>query len=443
MEHNKETRFETISIGPGISYHYLTDDRWKTLSIDVFCKVPISRETVTSIALVPRLAKRGTVGLPALRDISRQLEEMYGAGMGADATKIGPVQVIRFGIDMPSPDYVDSNLLGSKDGLNLAKAMSFVWELATRPYLVNGAYPEDRFETEREEHRRDILGIINNRARYATVRLVEVVSQGEPSGLPAWGVLEDLDDLNPRGTWVTWAGALASSPISIYAVGKGVRELGEILQRTSLEFPFSRFFSVQGHRTNIAPPPLPETTLYQEDFLPGEQTVLCMALSGGITEGHPDFPALIFYDGILGGFPHSKMFRNVREREQLAYFADTSLNSWRGMVIAVAGIADEDKERAQDVIMEQVEAMKNGDISDEEMDNTRAGLLRRYRSESDSQGALIRRFLTQEIMGGPATEAELVSRIMKVTKDDVVRVAEEVQLKAVYALRAKEGIHRE
>ncbi len=338
---------------------------------------------------------------------------------------------------------IDPHLLGSSDGLNLGKAMSFIWELATKPHLVNGAYPEDRFDMEREEHRRDIVGIINNRARFATVRLAEVISQGEPSGLPAWGVLQDLEDLNPRGTWVTWAGALASSPVSIYAVGQGVKELGEILQRSSLEFPFPRLPDGHMHRTFLKPPPTPEEVLYQEDFLPGEQTVLCMALSAGITEGDPDFPALIFYEGILGGFPHSKMFRNVREREHLAYFADTSLNSWRGMVIAAAGVADEDRERAQDLIMEQATDMMKGDISDEELDNTRAGLLRRYRSESDSQGALIRRFLTQEIMGGPATEDELVSRIMRVTKDDVVRVAEKVQLKAVYALRAKEGTDRE
>jgi predicted Zn-dependent peptidase len=438
LKHSKEMRFETLELGPGIEYRYLTDDRWKSLSIDMFCKIPIEREIVTGIGMVPRLARRGTEDLPTLRDIAMRLEEMYGAGMGADATKIGPVQVIRFGINMPSPDYIDPLLLEG-NGPSLGKAMSLVWDMATRPYLVNGAYPEDRFEMEREEHRRDILGIINNRARYAAMRLVEVISGDSPTGLPSWGVLDDLNKLNPRGTWVTWAGALVSCPISIYAVGQGVKELGEILQKTSLEFPFPRLVDGYRPRVDLKAPPAPEEIVHEEDFLPGEQTVLCMALHTEITEGHPDFPALIFFEGILGGFPHSKMFRNVREQEHLAYFADTSLNSWRGMVLAAAGVADEDRERCRDLVMEQVESMKKGDISDEEMDNTRTGLLRRYRSQSDSRGALIRRFLSQEIMGGPATEEELVSRIMKVTKDDVVRVAGMTRLTAVYALRAKGG----
>ncbi len=438
MNPKQEKRFESLELGPGLTYRYLVDDRWKTLSIDIFCKVPIARKTVTGVALVPRLAKRGIAGLPGLRDISRRLESMYGAGVGADTTKIGPVQVARFGIDLPSPDFIDPGILGDDDGLSLAKAMSFIWSLATKPYLEHGAYPKDRFEMEREEHRRDILGIINNRTRYATVRLMEIISGGSPDGLPGWGKIEDLDGLDPKETWLSWAKLLSEVPICIYAVGQGVRELGEILERVSLEFPLGRVAGANDAAL-LTPSAMPDATIEVEDFLSGEQTVLCMAFATGIREGHPDFPALILYDGILGGFPHSKLFRNVREKEQICYFADSSLNAWRGLVVAVAGVSDPDKDRAKDLILAQAAAMKAGDISDEEMDSTRAGLLRRYRSESDSQGALVRRLLTAEITGGPASEEDLVSRVVKVTKEDVARVAGQVQLKAVYSLRAKEG----
>lgn len=439
--HEVGDHFKTIELERGITYRYLPHSKWKMLSIDVFCRIPLKRETVTQVALIPRLMRRGTVRYPTLRDLSRYLEGLYGASMGADANKIGPEQVVRFGIDLPSPAFLGfgspEGSAGDLEGLNLAKAMSFIWEVATEPYLVGGAFPWERFETEREEHRRDILSLINDRPRYATIRLVEELSRGSDGGLPSWGVLEDLPGLDPQKVWETWTGLLSSSPISIYVIGEGAHELGEILERVHLRFPKPR---QEDHVFHVQPPPPepPARVLEIEESLPGEQTQVCQAFHLGITENHPELPAAMVFDGILGGFPHSKLFVNVREKNSLAYFASSSFNSWRGMVLTAAGVHDDVRHRVRDLVTAQVEAMKRGEISDEELDNTKAGLLRRLRSESDSQSALVRRRLTREIMGGMASPEELVERILRVTKDDVVSVAENAELKAVYMLRAKD-----
>ena len=439
--HEVGDQFKTIELERGITYRYLPHSKWKMLSIDVFCRIPLKRETVTQVALIPRLMRRGTVRYPTLRDLSRYLEGLYGASMGADANKIGPEQVVRFGIDLPSPAFLGfgspEGSAGDLEGLNLAKAMSFIWEVATEPYLVGGAFPWERFETEREEHRRDILSLINDRPRYATIRLVEELSRGSDGGLPSWGVLEDLPGLDPQKVWETWTGLLSSSPISIYVIGEGAHELGEILERVHLRFPKPR---QEDHAFHVQPPPPepPARVLEIEESLPGEQTQVCQAFHLGITENHPELPAAMVFDGILGGFPHSKLFVNVREKNSLAYFASSSFNSWRGMVLTAAGVHDDVRHRVRDLVTAQVEAMKRGEISDEELDNTKAGLLRRLRSESDSQSALVRRRLTREIMGGMASPEELVERILRVTKDDVVSVAENAELKAVYMLRAKD-----
>jgi len=439
--HEVGDHFKTVEIEKGITYRYLPHSKWKTLSIDVFCRVPLKRETVTQVALIPRLMRRGTRSYPTLRDISRYLEGLYGASMGADANKIGPEQVVRFGIDLPSPAFLSYGPPGGSDGdfesLNLAKAMSFIWEVATEPYLEGGAFPKDRFETEREEHRRDILSLRNDRPRYATIRIVEELSRGSDGGLPSWGVLDDLPELDSHKIWETWTGVLSSSPISIYVIGERAEELGDILGRVRLRFPKPRQEDHVFH-TKTAPPKPPASLLEIEESLPGEQTQVCQAFHIGITENHPQLAAAIVFDGILGGFPHSKLFVNVREKNSMAYFASSSFNSWRGIVLTAAGVDDRLRHRARDLITAQVEAMKRGEITDEELDNTKIGLVRRLRSESDSQSALVRRRLTREIMGGMASPEELVERILRVTKDDVVSVAENAQLKAVYMLRAKD-----
>lgn len=424
---DRENSFATVRVGPGILYHYLPVTRWKTLSIDVVCMAPLRRDTVTELAVVPRLAKRGTAKFPSLMDLARHLDGMYGASLSADTSKIGPAQVVRFGLDVPS-----------LPGQSLGKAMALIWDLAAYPYLENGGYPRDRFDTEREEQERDILSIINNRPRYASIRLIEEISKGNDSSLPAWGVLSDLPGLDPLKTWDTWQNVLAGCNVSIYAIGDGAKELAGILERASLEFPRGRSDD-SGRPLDAAAPPIPTDPVDAEESLPGEQTVLCMAFHTGVTESDPRLPTATVYDGILGGFTHSKLFANVREKHMMAYFADSALNSWRGLVTATAGIMDENRDRVIELVKEQVDALKKGEISDAEMDNTKAGLIRRYRAESDMQSALVRRFLTREIMGGPATEDELVSRVRAVTKDDVVTLAQDVKYIGSFALRATQS----
>jgi predicted Zn-dependent peptidase len=108
------------------------------------------------------------------------------------------------------------------------------------------------------------------------------------------------------------------------------------------------------------------------------------------------------------------------------------------LVIATSGISDDDRAEVEDLIVGQVEAMKQGHISDEEMESTRRGLVRRLMTEGDSQTALVMRSLSHEILGGMATPRALADAILKVTKDDVVEVASKMELKAVHTLRAKE-----
>ena len=172
----------------------------------------------------------------------------------------------------------------------------------------------------------------------------------------------------------------------------------------------------------LKPPVTPEEVVRVEEGFPGRQTVISMAFDTGVSPKDPEFPVLLFLDGLLGGFPHSKIFSVVREKENLAYFADTIVDAWRGLVIAIAGISDRDKDRVEDLIASQMDVLRHGDISDEEMDNTRKGLIRRLRTEADYQGTIINRMLNHEILGGARTGEEIVGDVSKVTKDDVIDV---------------------
>ena len=274
--------------------------------------------------------------------------------MGTDTSKVGPEQVVRFGIDLPSPGFLglESRDGGDRDleGVNLAKAMSFIWEVATDPYLDEGAFPKDRFETEREEQRRDILSMRKDRKRYATDRLVEEISKGSQRSA-SWESWRTCG-AGHRRTWRRGRKCFHRLP-SAYMHRRRSPELGISLpESASGSQRKSGGRRSDGQETSSPEPP--EALIDVEDFLPGEQTQLCQAFHIGVTENHPLLPAAMVFDGILGGFPHSKLFVNIREKNSLAYFASSSLNSWRGLVLTTAGIADEVRHRVRDLVIAEV-----------------------------------------------------------------------------------------
>jgi len=332
---------------------------------------------------------------------------------------------------------LNSAKFGEALGSIEAKTWSFLWDIVGNPYLENEAYPERTFEVEREDHRRDIIGLINNPPSYAVVRLIEEISRGDRRGLPPWGSLERLASADPAVTWNVWKETLSTCPISIYAIGEGADKVGEIVSRNGITFPAGRLREIVDISEELKPPVTPEEVVRVEEGFPGRQTVISMAFDTGVSPKDPEFPVLLFLDGLLGGFPHSKIFSVVREKENLAYFADTIVDAWRGLVIAIAGISDRDKDRVEDLIASQMDVLRHGDISDEEMDNTRKGLIRRLRTEADYQGTIINRMLNHEILGGARTGEEIVGDVSKVTKDDVISLANKTELKAVYVLRAE------
>nr|MBO2469768.1 insulinase family protein [Bacillota bacterium] len=147
------------------------------------------------------------------------------------------------------------------------------------------------------------------------------------------------------------------------------------------------------------------------------------------------YPALLVYNGVLGGFPHSKLFVNVREKASLAYYAASRLESHKGILMIFSGIAVENFEKALAIIEEQLAMLRRGEITEDELQRTKVSLANQYRELLDNPRQLIDFAYHSVLAGRPITVDGLIEGIMGVTRDDVVRIAEGVAVDTVYFLR--------
>ena len=163
-----------------------------------------------------------------------------------------------------------------------------------------------------------------------------------------------------------------------------------------------------------------------------EQGKVVLGCRTGITWGHPDAFPLMVYNGLLGSFPHSKLFANVRERDGLAYAVHSSVDAVKGLLFITAGIDPAKYARCVEVIREQIADVAAGRWTDDEWNKTMRTLLDRVRSREDSPGSKIGSFLEMEPSSAPMTPAQAGAALAKVTREDVLRAAARVKPDTIY-----------
>jgi predicted Zn-dependent peptidase len=149
-----------------------------------------------------------------------------------------------------------------------------------------------------------------------------------------------------------------------------------------------------------------------------------------------DYYSLLVGNGILGGFSHSKLFLNVRERASLAYYVGSSIEGSKGLLTISAGISGAKQEQAVQIIKEQVQEMQAGRISSKELDQTKRGLISSINGMNDNPSGLIDRNIIGIVHNELRTIDEVVQAISEVNLDSVVKAMEKVQLDTVYILRS-------
>jgi predicted Zn-dependent peptidase len=162
--------------------------------------------------------------------------------------------------------------------------------------------------------------------------------------------------------------------------------------------------------------------------------------TGGITAGHPDYPALLVCNAMYGGTTNSKLFMNVREKLSLCYFASSMMDKLKGLLVVSSGVEFAKFQVARDEILAQLEAVRQGEFTQEELAAAKQALTGSLRACLDSQGRLEDHWTGQAVSGGEMVGPEaLIGPVERVTAEDVCRAAQAVQLDTVYYLTGKEG----
>ena len=418
----------------GIKLHTINTNKFKTNLIAMFLSIPLKREDVTKNSLLASVLRRGCEKYKTQEEISKKLEEMYGAEFNCGLDKLGKNHVLKFYIESINDEFLPQN------GENMLKqSIEILSEILFNPLTQNGEFNEEYINQEKENVKQIIEAKKDNKARYALFRCVEEMYKDKPQGLYKYGYVEDLENINAQNLYEYYLNLIDTCKIDIFVSGK--------LENIDVESLIEEDESLSKLKDrepeyNINKPE-PKNKIEQANKVEEKLDVTQGKLVIGydVEASKEDIENKKFryigmlYNAILGGTATSKLFQNVREKASLAYTASSSFSYYTGNIFVNAGIEIENFEKATDIIKEQIEAMKQGDFTAEDLQNAKKVIVSNIAGISDEQDTEIIYFLGQELSGNNVSLEQYAEFVQDINKNEIEDFAKKVNINTIYFLR--------
>ena len=414
-----------IEIKQGITFHKIQTNKFKTNLFAIFLTIPLNRETVTKNALITSILRRGSKNLPSQEQISKKLEEMYGAGFDCGIEKTGNYHTIKFYLELINDQY-----LPKKEDLS-SKAIEMLLSIAFNPYTEDGAFKEEYVEQEKENLKQIIEGKIDNKGSYALERCLEEMYKNKPYGLYKYGYIEDLSKITAKELYKYYLEMIQNCKIDIFASGELQENTEQIIKENEdIKKLQERKFEIQ---TDDQKEEIKEPKVINES-MDVTQGKLVIGLDILLNKENLSYITMV-YNTILGVGANSKLFQNVREKASLAYTCGSNYIKRKQIIVVRAGIEIENYNKALEIINTQLEDMKNGKFTDEDIQSAKNLIFATINNIEEEQDTEISYYFGQELAKKDVTIEEYKNKIEQVTKEQIQEVANSIKTNTIYFLK--------
>ena len=416
---------------PGVWLRTVHTDKFKSAYLSLTLMTQLNRENASANALLPRVLRRGTMVHPDMESLSAALDELYGGAVEPVVRKKGESQCVGF-----LASFLDNAYALNGEDI-LSGAAELLGEMLLNPLTRDGVFDPDYVEGEKANLIDELRGQINDKRIYATRRLTQLMCREESFGADKLGQEDKVAAITPESLWARYQKLLSSAQIEVYYSGSADPErVREIMERVFSNLPVSQEREEPECEVRIHAEQEPNVI---EEVMDVNQGKLAMGWrTGGITVWEEECPALVLCSAVFGGTSMSKLFMNVRERLSLCYYASSALEKQKGLMIVSSGIEFQNYETAKREILAQLEDVKAGKITDDELEGARRILINQYRSIEDEQGRMEEYWLGQAAAGTEDDPGTLAARLETVTGEQIAQVARKLELDTVYFLKGKE-----
>ncbi|MBQ7353370.1 MAG: insulinase family protein [Clostridia bacterium] len=418
---------KSIEISDNVYLRHIKTNKFKTNYISFDFIAPLERERAHLNSMLPLILMRATKKYPSQSEINKRLQCLYSGNISASVTAFGQYQCFGMKMNMLNDRF-------SKDVSITNGMVDLLCEMLFNPYLVNGAFDEKYTDDKKNDLIDTVESLKNSKGSYAIKRLKEEMCKNEVFSISKYGEIENIKKITKESLYNAYKEALSIYPIEIYAVGD--MDIDAIASKLKQYFK-----SIKRNPIRV-----PEIELIKEakeikqvtEVEKINQARLVLGFRTGYDYKENKYHIVQLFNEILGGSPTSKLFLNVREKMSLCYSCRSIVNQKDGLMIISAGIEAKNREIAEKAIINQLEAIKNGNITEEEFSSAKKSIINGYISISDSASSEHAWSFYRSLCGINTTPQLESEKIKNTTIEQIKEFANRITLDTVYFLKGEE-----
>ncbi|MBR6996736.1 MAG: insulinase family protein [Ruminococcus sp.] len=416
--------YKRSELGDNIGFTTIIDEKFKTCSLAVFFLTELSDDTAAVNTLATSILSTSSSRYRSYAALTEKLSELYGAGLGSAARKKGNAQILSL-----KASWLDSRY--AIDGEDIGGEMRELFkDCLFSPNAENGAFDEDSFAIAKKDLLDRIDSELNQKRGYALSQAAKIAYRGEPAECTGYGSKEAALSATPEDAFRAYCELMKTAQIEIYYVTP--REDDSFAEMFRSSFGSTercpKAVKVRDHS-----PLKPEVETFSEEF----DVSQCKAVMAFKTDSD-DIYALKMLSLIYGELPFSKLFLNVREKMSLCYYCTSHSVSAKGSFFVDCGVERSNIEKAKAEIMAQLEEIKQGNITDMEMEGSLMALDNAVLQVGDTPSSYIGWYFDCFCDGETITPEEHFRRFTEVTRERIVEAAKSLKPDSIYLMLNKE-----
>lgn len=410
------------NICEGVSFNSIVDTRFKISRISASLAVPLNKKTAAANALLSCVLTRSCKKYPDFTSLSRKLDSLYGAALYPSVRRFGDFQLITISAAGLDDRY-------SLNGESVSSGLTdLLCSIIFEPNLTDGHFSEEDVEQERRQLIENIKAEFNDKRTYAINRCTETMCKNEPFAIGRFGTQEDVAALTQESIMNAWKQLLDNSRVELAMLGSAEPE--NAFQE------FKKYFEdkprkAAGSTTVINNVPEVRHITETEELA---QSKLVMGFRAAYPENKTEVVANSLMSAILGGTPTSKLFTNVREKQSLCYYCASRIDNAKGIMLIDSGVETKNIEKTENAVMEQLRLLKNGCITDDELNSAKLAIKNAYISSLDNLGALQNFYINGILCDRAMSPLEAAAITDEISKDQITELAKQIKLDTVFSL---------
>ena len=405
--------------------HIIKTKLYKTITVKVFFREVVSKENITKRNFLSRIMMLGTKDYPTKVELAKKQQDLYAANISGTNRRLGNYLDTSISLRVLNDKYTEEgNFEASIDLLN---------SIIFNPKVDNNSFSLEDFNTVYEEYKADLNSLVENKMSYSLVRCLELTNKNSPIGYRGIGYLEDLEKITPSNLYTYYLNVINHDFVDVFVLGDVDYE--EVISL------FKNKFKVNTFKKNSPKALLDEVVVSKskiiKENMKSEQDNLVITLSlNNLTDYERNYPLSLF-NAILGGGSESLLFRKVREESSLAYYISSTPNKLDNLIIIRGGITRGKSNEALSIIKKILKDIMAGKITDDMIKKAKEYYTSAIDDIIESTFQIVESYYMIELLGVDDIETKR-KKMLKVTKDEIVKVANKIKINTVYILEGSD-----